>query len=60
MFRINNKDTRITSMTSYFIPFFSVSIVDFEQVSVGWDYCYYGTSQYRHIFRTLSNIEDGT
>ena len=47
LFKVNNKDTRTTSMTlfwcfycellTYFTPFSSVSIVDFEQVSVGWD-----------------------
>ena len=33
MFKVNNKNTRMTSMTR----FFSVSIVDFEQVNVSWD-----------------------
>ena len=33
MFKVNNKSIRITSMT-YLTPFFSVSIVDFEQVNV--------------------------
>ena len=33
MFKINNKNTRKTSMT-YFTPFPSVSIADFEQVNV--------------------------
>ena len=32
MFKVNNKDTRATSLT-YFTPFSSVSIVDFEQVN---------------------------
>ena len=33
MFKVNNKSTRMTSMTR----FSSVSIVDFEQVNVSWD-----------------------
>ena len=33
MFKVNNKNTRMTSM----IHFSSVSIVDFEQVNVSWD-----------------------
>ena len=33
MFKVNNKNTRITSMTL----FSSVSIADFEQVNVSWD-----------------------
>ena len=32
MFRVNNKDTKTTSIT----PFSSFSIVDFEQVNVCW------------------------
>ena len=33
MFKVNNKNTRMTSMTL----FSSVSIVYFEQVNVSWD-----------------------
>ena len=33
MLKVNNKNTRMTSMTR----FSSVSIVDFEQVNVSWD-----------------------
>ena len=33
MFKVNNKNTRMTPMT----PFSNVSIVDFEQVNVSWD-----------------------
>ena len=33
MLNVNNKDTRTTS---YFTPFSSVSIVDFEQFNVCW------------------------
>ena len=40
MFKVNNKDTRTTPMTSfwflYFAPCSSVSIVNFEHVIVGW------------------------
>ena len=46
MFKVNNKDTRTTSMTSfwcfycelwtYSTPCSSVSIVNFEQVNAGW------------------------
>ena len=36
MFTVNNKDTRTTSLT-YFTPFSSVSIIDFEQVNVSWE-----------------------
>ena len=32
MFKVNNKNTRMTSM--YFKPFSLVSIVDFEQINV--------------------------
>ena len=34
MFKVNNKNTRTTSLT----PFSSVSIADFEQVNVSWDH----------------------
>ena len=37
MCKINNKNTRTTSLTSFFTPFSSVSIVDFEEVNVSWD-----------------------
>ena len=33
MFKVNNKNSRMTSMTR----FSSISIVDFEQVNVSWD-----------------------
>ena len=46
MFKVNNKNTGTTSLTpfwcfycklwTYFIPFSSVSSVDFEQVNVNW------------------------
>ena len=42
MFKVNNKNTSKTSMPSivkfltYFTPFSSVYIVDFEQVNVSW------------------------
>ena len=46
MLKVNNKDTRATSMASfwclycdfstYFTPFFNASIIDFEQVNAGW------------------------
>ena len=39
MFNVNNKNTGTTSATSfqtYFTPFSSVSIVDFEQVNFCW------------------------
>ena len=42
MFKVNNKDTRMTSMTSLlltlnvFHTFFLVFIVDFEQVNVSY------------------------
>ena len=46
MLKVNNKNTRTTSLTSfccfysylwtYFTPFSSVSIVNFEQVNVSW------------------------
>ena len=40
MFQVNNKDTRTKSMmsmnTTYFTPFSSVFIADFEQVNVCW------------------------
>ena len=34
MFKVNNKNTRTTSVTA----FCTVSIVDFEQVNVSWEY----------------------
>ena len=34
MFKVNNKNTRMTSTAR----FSSVSIVDFEQVNVNWDF----------------------
>ena len=44
MFKVNNKNTRTTSMFllltylwTYYRPFSSVSIVEFEQVNVSWD-----------------------
>ena len=33
MFKVNNKDTR---MTPYFIPYSGVFIVNFEQVNANW------------------------
>ena len=49
MFKVNNKDTRTTSSTSfwclycylwtYFTTCSSVSIVNFEQVNAGWKFC---------------------
>ena len=35
MFKVNNKDVRATPMV--FTPWSSVSIVNFEQVNVGWE-----------------------
>ena len=39
MFKVNNKDTRKTSLASlaYITPCSSVSIVNFEHVIAGWD-----------------------
>ena len=45
MFKVNNKDTRMISITlfgcfycwTYFTPFSRVSIVDREQVNVSWE-----------------------
>ena len=47
MFRVNNKDTRTTLLASfwyrycliwtYFTPYSSVSIVNFEQLNAGWE-----------------------
>ena len=46
VFKINNKNTRKTSLTSFGVfivnfvlisHFFSVSVVEFEQVNVNWD-----------------------
>ena len=49
MFKVNNKNTRTRSLTSfwccycwlltYFTPFFSISIVDSEQVNFSWEKC---------------------
>ena len=47
MFKVNNKNTRTTSLTSfwcfycqlqtYFAPFSRISIADFEQINIGWE-----------------------
>ena len=34
MVKVNNKDTRATADVTYFAPFSSVSIIEFEQVYV--------------------------
>ena len=36
MFKVNNKDTRTTPALNIFTPCSNVSIVNFEQVNVGW------------------------
>ena len=36
MFKVNNKDTRMTHMWTYFTPCSNVSIVNLEQVNAGW------------------------
>ena len=36
MFKVNNKNNRMTSITLYFTPFSSVPEVNFEQVNVSW------------------------
>ena len=51
MFKVNSKNTRTVSLTSfwcfhcelwkYFIPSSSVFVFDFEQVNVGWDLLWY-------------------
>ena len=51
MFNVNNKDTRTTPFSTYFIwtyftPFSSVSIVNFEQANTSWD-C-------KHLYRIHS------
>ena len=35
MFKVNNKNTRMTSRT-YFRNGFGISIVDYEQANTGW------------------------
>ena len=37
MFKVNNKDTRTAPLWTYFTPFSSVSIVNFELVNAGWE-----------------------
>ena len=39
MLKVNNEDNRMTSVTFYFTPFFSVYIIDFEQLNVCWEVC---------------------
>ena len=46
MFKVSNKNTSMTSMVfllltylTYFTTFFSVSVVDFEQVNVSYEDC---------------------
>ena len=51
MFKVNNKDTRTTSLTylktsDIFIPFSSVSIGKFEQVNACWDRKHVAKSKY--------------
>ena len=36
MFKVNNKDIK-TTLTLYFTPYSSVSIVNFEHIIAGWD-----------------------
>ena len=37
MFKFNSKNTKTTSFTlTYFTPFPSVSLVDFQQVNINW------------------------
>ena len=55
MFKVNNKDTRTTPLTSfwclycqfwtYFTPCSCVSIVNFEQVNAKWGDTYYATKK---------------
>ena len=45
MFKVNNKDTRTTPMTS-FPPCSTVSIVNFEQVNADWG----GVNSYADYF----------
>ena len=40
MFKVNNKNSRTTRYQTYFTPFSSASIVDFEQENVCWDYIF--------------------
>ena len=37
MFKVNNKDTRTTPVSSLFTPCFRDFIVNFKQVNAGWD-----------------------
>ena len=64
MFKVNNKNTRTTSMTINFkrISLFvsTVFIVDFEQVNSSWVICGYATQvlagcwEYASLFKTLT------
>ena len=61
LFKVNNKDTRTTSMTSFWCLYrqlwkdftysSGVSIVDFEQVKAGWD-----INPFMHWSRGLESI----
>ena len=62
MLEVNHKNTRTTSLTSfwcfycklwtYFIPFSSVSIVNFEQINVSWA----GKGKFKSSLRGKANV----
>ena len=66
MLKVNNKDTGTISITSmfllltstYFRPFSSVSIVDFEQVNVSWDVfkLYPLNDRYSHLQKSVNRF----
>ena len=50
MFQVNNKDTKlvfvlVSLLLTYFIPCYSVSIVNFDLVNTGWDVIFLFTSK---------------
>ena len=70
MFKVNNKNNRTTSLTllwcfycqlwSYFTPFSSVSIADFEQVNVSWEWVdgkkYHQIQKFNDLVRSIFRI----
>ena len=55
MFKVNNRYTRTTSVSTYFKPFSTVSVVDFEQVIVGLTFLMLDLTQLNIFFHDQVN-----
>ena len=55
MFKVNNRYTRTTSVSTYFKPFSTVSVVDFEQVIVGLTFLMLDFTQLNIFFHDQVN-----